>query len=742
MNHPLGRFSGWALCLLAVFALAACGGGGSGGGGGEEDPNDPDDPQDPVAPAPSEPADRFVVSGNADGSLSILRADPVAGFANAIAYVKVSAFPFRDMIHDAANGRLVTLTRTDLHMLAFNATTGEIVETDARPTSGSSSHLALKDDGSVAYVASGPELNENNIDVYSIASGGTLEPPVSTPLAIDPDYVTLNPAGTRLYVVSRTDDQIVVFDVNADGSLAATPATIDTDENPTALVFNAAGTVAYLTRADNSQDSLGIYDVNSDGGLTLRASFDVDTNAIDLVLSADGAHLYVLESSNDEVHHFSVAGATGDLSFVDSFNLSFTPTDLTLSHTGAELYVSHSEGAVVSTLAVEASDGTLTVLDFARVFDGASTVAAIGGSGALIPTATLLLVPDRTGISVFEVGTDGLLNLLDKRSTEEALIDGEVEVQYPAELLLGAGRNAGSRDLLNSYQFDSVSGDLDLIESVDATIIDANVPGFQRMELGGSGRFFYVLDQNFTADAAFVRTFSYSTDGDLTAAAEDDVSVGEGAENLTLHPAGRYIYSVDSFADRISGLTVSATTGALANRQVFRPGGDGQGEGRPIDLKFHPNGRYAYISLRDDSEMVRYVVEEDGFLSNIDRTSPPQNGGVDVQPGAIGMHPSGRYLYVGEGGNTPDSIAIYDVNQNDYSLTYRSRIAAAETPSWIEVDPLGRFLHVRYQDETVQVFTIDASTGNLTNTGQIVEGGTDGGFLPTMTLVTPLLVED
>jgi len=33
MNALLGRFSGWGLCLLAVFALVACGGGGGGGGG-------------------------------------------------------------------------------------------------------------------------------------------------------------------------------------------------------------------------------------------------------------------------------------------------------------------------------------------------------------------------------------------------------------------------------------------------------------------------------------------------------------------------------------------------------------------------------------------------------------------------------------------------------------------------------------------------------------------------------------
>jgi len=41
----------------------------------------------------------------------------------------------------------------------------------------------------------------------------------------------------------------------------------------------------------------------------------------------------------------------------------------------------------------------------------------------------------------------------------------------------------------------------------------------------------------------------------------------------------------------------------------------------------------------------------------------------------------------------------------------------------------------------VQVFSIDAATGDLSDTEQVVDAGDDGGFLPTMTLVAPLRVE-
>ena len=720
---------------LIMLGFLGCGGGGGGGGGGAGG----------AGGAGNTPADRWVLSGNNDATISLFRVDPVAGFANAVAFYDTgSAFGARDMVYDAANARILVLNRTEFRTLEFDAASGQIVEIDVRPTSDNSSHFVLNSAATTAYVASGTSNNQF-VDVFPITGNGTLSAPTAVSLTVDPDYITLNPAGDRLYVVSRTDDQIVIFDVNGDGSLAANPTTISTDQNPTSLVFHTTGTVAYLTRSDNSQDSLQVLNVGTNGDLAPSGVvFDVDTNAIDMVLSENGDHLYVIEAGNREVHHFSADTASGALTFVNSINLSFNLTDLSLSSTGAELYVSHSEGDQISTLSVNASDGTLTLKGSARGFDNPNTVAAVGGLGALTPTATFLLTPDRTGLSKFSIGTDGLLTLVNKENTPNARISGEVAVQYAAGLLLGTGGNVSTNDLLTSYTFNPVSGDLAFVQSFDATAVNSESE-FERIELGRSGRFMYILDedllQSSPAQFGFIRSYAYADDGSLTTTAIDTDGVGMAPENMTLHPAGRYIYSINSFGDNISIFEVEESTGTLSGRGTRTPGKTGPGNGRPIDLKFHPNGRFAFVSLQDDSQMVTYTLNENGGLDNPRRVTPPAINGTAAEPGPIAVHPNGKYVYVGEI-SSGNHIALYDVNQTDFSLTYRTRITTGDNtpPSWIEVDPSGQYLYVRVRGAVgeVRVFNIDPSTGTLTDTTQSEVVGNDAGFFPSMTLVTPL----
>lgn len=120
---------------------------------------------------------------------------------------------------------------------------------------------------------------------------------------------------------------------------------------------------------------------------------------------------------------------------------------------------------------------------------------------------------------------------------------------------------------------------------------------------------------------------------------------------------------------------------------------------------------------------------------------PTAGGGTVVEPRPIGIHPSGKYVYVGEHDQAMTgvfSIAVLPVDAS-YSLSFQSRITVTGNPSWISVDPQGRYLYVGFTgDNNIQVLGIDQSTGDLTDTAQVVSTGTGGGFLPSMTLVEPL----
>ena len=463
---------------------------------------------------------------------------------------------------------------------------------------------------------------------------------------------------------------------------------------------------------------------------------------IDMVLSDDGAHLYVVDSSNRRVNHYAVDTASGMPTFMTGTNVSFTPTDLALSVTGAALYVGHSEDDLVSTFHVDSNSGSLRAADWVRAYNPVNVVVAIGGRGDLQPEAAYLLAPDDGGLSRFSIAADGLLNLEATENTTGALMDGEVAVDYAKGLLLGAGETAAGADLLTSYRFDPVTGSTSAISTIDATV--SSQSSFERIELGRSGRFMYVLDDDVLDSAnnerGFIRTYAFAANGTITPTAVDFDVADQAPENLSLHPAGRFIYSINSFDDSISRFEVNENNGTLVGGTQYTPGRTGSGQGRPIDMRFHPNGRYAYVSLEDDSQIVRYQVASNGALQNIRRTTLPLFNGQRVEPAPIAVHPSGKYVYVGER-NTTNSVSVLAVNPGDYSLTHQSRVGAAGNPSWISVDPQGRFLYVRFTDTSIQVYSIDPNSGNLTDTQQVVAAGSSSGLYPSMTMVTPFLVQ-
>ncbi len=679
-------------------------------------------------------ADRFVVSGNNDGTLSVFRVNNMAGYATAMSYFDAgNGFAVQDMIYDAAHKRLVLITTNNIHVLSFDSDTGEVTAIDNRATSGNSSHLILNAAGSEAYVASG--TSSGKVDAYTIGSTGTLSPVVSTTLTVDPDYIKLNPAGDHLYVVSRTDNSIVIFGVNSDNSLAASPTTVSTGSSPTSIGFNLSGTKAYLTLATNS-DNFVTYDVAADGGLSNASPYTSSNNSvIDQVLSADGANLYTLDSSsNRSIDHYTIDAASGAATWVASTNISFNGNDLALSYLGNQLYVGHGSDALVSTFDVDPSDGSLTPVEWVRAFNNVNTVATVGGAGALDPTATYLLAPDQAGLERFSVATDGMLAPAATENSSGALIDGEVAVNYLHNLLLGAGEDTTGLDLLASYQFDPLSGTTSAADVKMPTVLTTFPDShFERNDLGRSDRVMYVLDivGGGTTNSGIVRTYAYAADGTITATEVDSDITGQGAENITLNPAGSYLYSLNSYGDTISYFKVGYSDGTLSQTGTKQPGLSGPGVGRPLDLKLHPNGRYAYVSLEDDDEIDTWTVDANGSLSSVTRLST----GTGTGPGPIAVHPNGKFVYNGERGT--NDIVVYAVNTSNYTLSKQSVATAAAIPAWLTVDPQGKFLLARYNDESIQVFSIDQTSGALTAVQQVSAGSSGAGFMPTMTLVAP-----
>lgn len=104
--------------------------------------------------------------------------------------------------------------------------------------------------------------------------------------------------------------------------------------------------------------------------------------------------------------------------------------------------------------------------------------------------------------------------------------------------------------------------------------------------------------------------------------------------------------------------------------------------------------------------------------------TPSSNYALDLPPTALAIPPSNSFLYVGEGAGLVGGIYVYAIN-SDRSLTLQSAVspvATAADPVAMQVDPTGSYLVVlNYStgstDAVIASYQIDASTGGLTAAG-------------------------
>ncbi|HEX4273195.1 MAG TPA: beta-propeller fold lactonase family protein [Rhizomicrobium sp.] len=151
--------------------------------------------------------------------------------------------------------------------------------------------------------------------------------------------------------------------------------------------------------------------------------------------------------------------------------------------------------------------------------------------------------------------------------------------------------------------------------------------------------------------------------------------------------------------------------GQLTNLQSIAPG-DGLGFG-PRHLDFHPNGRFAYVSLERENALFVYGMDGNGKLSRdplfrrnalTDPDGKAKHPGQGVGP--IHVHPNGRYVYqTNRGSGTVDvgghkvwnggenGMVVYALDQGSGEPTLIQRIDAQGFElRTFTIDPGGKVL--------------------------------------------------
>jgi 6-phosphogluconolactonase len=184
-------------------------------------------------------------------------------------------------------------------------------------------------------------------------------------------------------------------------------------------------------------------------------------------------------------------------------------------------------------------------------------------------------------------------------------------------------------------------------------------------------------------------------------------------------PANRFLFVPDLGADQI----VIYRTDLQAGR--IEPHGAGRcsaGAG-PRHMKFHPNGRFAYVVNELDLSVTAFEYDDEaGTLAAFQTIStlPEKLREIPSSGSEIRIHPSGRFLYAANRGH--DSIAAFAIDRESGRLTFIEREAVRGShPRNFNIDPTGRWLLAAGRDSnTISLFRIDRQTGALAFTGTTV----------------------
>jgi len=208
------------------------------------------------------------------------------------------------------------------------------------------------------------------------------------------------------------------------------------------------------------------------------------------------------------------------------------------------------------------------------------------------------------------------------------------------------------------------------------------------------------------------------------------------AEQMVVDPAGRFAYVANlvsnaSDLSTISMYTINSTTGALTpTTPATVPTG-----WFPQEIAIDPLGRFVYTANTDDSSVSMFTINQTtGVLTPTTPASVSTMipGETLSDPCFLTVDPTGRFLYVTALDSIDSTVDMFTIDQTTGVLTPTSpaTVYTGISPFQVVVDPSGKFAYVVNNDSGngnalgLSQYTINSTTGVLTpNTPEFVATG-------------------
>jgi len=555
--------------------------------------------------------------------------------------------------------------------------------------------LALSPDGAHLYAAGG-----DSIAVFSRDAGtGALIWVETKQNGVDGvtsmssvQEIVVSPDGAHAYVTSNSPGSVVVFSRNATtGALTFVEA--KGDGAPTELygarALKLSPDGAHLYVGSYYDGALITFSRNAGTGALTFVESDSVSGPFSIAVTPDGAHVYVT-SYSDRLSVYTRNAGTGALTFEEvhvdgtgGITAMSYPEDVMVSPDGAHVYVAASYDSALVVFSRNAGNGHLTLVEEQKNATGG--VIGIGGANSIVST------PDGADVYVTAGGTYYYYASALTGFSRDAGTGSLTQIQFlnsseaPNALALspdGAHLYGAAGSKLSVWARDGGTGSLTHTSDVYDDFYGVNgVSGGTDIAVSPDGAHVYVTGAADSALAAFSRN---ATTGALTFVEVERDGVGgvdglSSPRDLAISADGAYLYVASgayyyySYDNAISVFARDAGTGEITQTQVVQDGVGGVvGLTDLRAMALSPDGAHIYAAA-DDGTLAT-------FSRNAGTGALTQIGVMDLgdeNPYQVAVSPDGAFVYLLLY-DSKDLIRVYSRNAATGALTVAGSVKENE----------------------------------------------------------------
>jgi 6-phosphogluconolactonase (cycloisomerase 2 family) len=547
-----------------------------------------------------DPTGRFAYVGNfgdqqgenLPGDVSAYTIDPTSGALNGIAGSPFLRSSGAYGVAVAPSGRfgyvLGETSTNEITAFSINSTTGVPTQVAGSPfTLGETANLhsiVITPSGKFIYVVG--DNPTGTIAALSIdAATGAVTPVTGSPFATgdNPEFATIAPNGTLLYVTNNGSGEVWTYSIADDGTLALlNRARAQQGGEQVALGGGSASVTytpkfAYVANQGSSTvaSSISAYTINAQNGkLSVVSGSPFPDGAAgtfalanSVAVDPSGRFAYVANGAGS-VAEYTIDPSSGALAAIPGSPLTVgsTPTAVAVDPSGRFVYVTNggSDGPFVSAYAINTSTGALTPISGSPFPAAGAVSVTVDPSGQFVYVASGFSVEGSGNISAFTINpsTGALTAVAGSPFSSGVHGPGAVAVDPSGRFAFVTAENAvpdsGDMFEMSSFAIDAATGGLTFL--------------FGSSNLGGAtnsvaadplGQFIYAT-QDVVGDLV---AFSFNfTQGFFSTQLTTDVCIPDALPfSITVDPSGEFVYVANLGANDVTACAINQQTGDLGN---------------------------------------------------------------------------------------------------------------------------------------------------------------------------------